>query len=282
MRSINDILRNEEYRQEEEKESQSLEEKIMSLDHELLEYDDYRKKINKLKKEKDSLVLEYIQSIKQPTCLDVSMINYKALYFYFKKEFIEAKKTLDFNYYYNGIKNKIRSDVFSGKFGEDKKILISIKGTNFPHLIGYKVDREEGLNLDSMQNRDFLNHIYYETNLIENYKEHGCDISKIKCISWIWDTLRSPYMVFDQDGLNKNHTKVETDLCFVKGIKNEDGEYLYHYVSLKKINGNSDKNKYVINSHHKLTNKEFNDKFFLNKAIYKFDYNVKKAKKKGN
>jgi len=122
-------------------------------------------------------------------------------------------------------------------------------------------------NYDNSKNRKFLNSIYYETNLIEDYSQHGCDLTKIKSISWIFRTLNEPLYVFTQDGLNVGKSNVKTDILFVKKV-----EKSYHYVSLVKIKGSTNKNKYVINSHHKLSEHEFRLKYNTNKAIYKYDF----------
>jgi len=243
----------------------TLEENIKQLANQLKKYERERKIINELKEKKDKLIVEYIESISQPDLLDLELINYKALYFFFKKNFIENKKILYLNQYSNDIDKlqKNKKSVFHNAFDSDGRIYLDIKETNFPHLIGYKTNNigDDG-NYDNSKNSKFLNSIYYETSLIEDYEEHDCKIDKIQRISWIWRTLRKPLFVFDQDGIHNSDLK--TDLLFVKKIGGK-----YHYVSLIKLTKSS-KNKYVINSHHSIKNESFRSKYNQNKAIYKF------------
>jgi len=242
----------------------SLEEQILYKKAKLEDLKKYRQEINQIKETKDALILEYIKSIKQPHLLKIELINYKALYFYFKQYFIESSnRFLSFNDYFND-KSKIQlnnQSKFEEAFGEDKRIYLDIKETNFPHLIGYKTqDKRADGTYDNSHTRKFMNNIYYETNLIEDYKIHGCDLGKIKTISWILDTLEKPIYVFTQEGLRAGKSNIKTDLLFVKMVKGT-----YHYVSLKRIN--NAKNRYVINSHHQISKSDFWKKYNTNKAI---------------
>lgn len=255
----------------------TLEERIEDLIQELDAYSDSRKTINTLKHQKDRLILEYIELVKQPELLDIGLINYKALYFYFKANFIEVSdKFLSFEDYNNNLDriqlaNKTK---FEKAFGEDNRIYLDIKATNFPHLIGFKQDdKDEFGSYDNTKNREFLNNIYYETNLLEDYSDHGCDIDKIKTVSWIWNTLKKPLYVFQQDAIDSTKSNLKTDLLFVKKVKTDPigAKGTYHYVSLIKIQS-SCKNKYVINSHHPMTEDEFRVKYNTNKAIYQYNF----------
>ena len=248
-----------------EMQERTLEENIRHLINKLKEYETERKIINELKEKKDELIVEYIESIEQPNLLNLSLINYKALYFFFKKNFIENKKILYFDDYSNNLDalQKNKKSVFHNAFDQDGRIYLDIKETNFPHLIGYKTNNKDIYgNYDNSKNSKFLNSIYYETSLIEDYEKHDCKIDKIQRISWIWKTLREPLFVFDQDGIRNGDLK--TDLLFIKKMGGK-----YHYVSLIKLS-NSSKNKYVINSHHSIKHESFKNKYNQNKAIYKF------------
>jgi hypothetical protein len=248
-----------------EMQERTLEENIRYLANKLKEYERERKIINELKEKKDKLIVEYIESVKQPDLLNLELINYKALYFFFKKNFIENKKILYFNEYSNNLDKlqKNKKSVFHNAFDQDGRIYLDIKETNFPHLIGYKTSsRDNNGTYDNSKNSKFLNSIYYETSLIEDYEDHDCKIDKIQRISWIWRTLREPLFVFDQDGIRNGDLK--TDLLFIKRLGGK-----YHYVSLIKL-PKSSKNKYVINSHHSITHDSFKRKYNQNKAIYIF------------
>jgi len=268
--NIDDLAEKAKQVSELKRREKTLEENIKELDNELQKYKVVRRTINSLKEEKDRYIVAYIESIKQPNLLDINLINYKALYFFFKKNFIEEKKILYFENYRNDME-KIqlsKRSSFHNSFDGDSRIYLDIKETNFPHLIGYKLEEKNSFgSYDNSRNSIFLNSIYYETNLIEDYEQHGCDLKKIKCISWIWKTLKEPLFVFDQDGIREGRSNLKTDLLFLKKLKGT-----YHYVSLKKIK-NSHKNKYVINSHHKISEQEFKEKYNVNKAIYKFKFN---------
>ena len=265
--TVNDFT--EEKKQEDEQ-TLSIEELIIQIDSKLDEYKDVRSTINQLKEQKDKYIFEYIKNTKQPNQLDTKLINYKALYFYFKAHFIEQKnRFLIFSSYNNDI-TKIqpsKSEIFEKCFDEEGRIYLDIKETNFPHLIGYKVDERDTYGqYDNTKNRTFLNSIYYETNLLEDYEEHGCHLGKIKTISWILSTLEKPRYVFLEDGLEKTKTNLKTDLIFVRSSKST-----YHYVSLIKITSCT-KTKYVINSHHRMSRDEFRTKFNTNKAIYLYKW----------
>lgn len=250
-----------------------LEEQIRSLITELTQYSEARKKINKLKQKKDKLIREYIDTISQPNYLDIKLINYKALYFYFKANFIEVEnKFLTFSNYNNNLQKvyKQNNTKFQEAFNDEGRIYLDVKSTNFPHLIGFKQDDKDMFgNYDNSKNKEFLNNIYYETDLLHDYENHGCDIQKIKTISWIWDTLTKPSYIFNQNGINKGKSNITTDILFVRSHKET-----YHYVSLIKISSTT-KNKYVINSHHPMKRDEFFVKFDINQKIYMYDYKKK-------
>lgn len=259
---------------EEELCGKSIEEKILYYDNKLRPHKDIRSKINNLKYSKDSLIKEYMEGIKQPVRLKIKLINYKALFFYFKLSFIESSSvSLKYENYYN-ILNDTKNDSLKEKFGSDKNIKIKMLYTNFPHLIGYKNDDSDSAS--TMYNKgfndDFLNQIFYEKNLIIDYEEHGCKLEKIDSISWIWDTLNNPFYIFDNSGINSSKSKLKGDLVFLK-IQGK----IAHYVSLIKIG--TCENEYVINSQHILSIKKYNDMFIEKNAIYKVNYELKKSQR---
>ncbi len=253
--------------------SMTIKEKIKDLIEELNTFSEQRKTINTLKQNKDKLIRVYIDTISQPNYLDINLINYKAIYFYFKANFIEIEnKFLTFSTYNNNLQKvyKRNETKFQDAFNVDGRIYLDIKSTNFPHLIGFKQDDTDMYgSYDNSKNKEFLNNIYYETDLIHDYQNHGCDIKKIKTISWIWDTLNKPTYVFDQNGINRGKSNITTDILFVRSYKD-----IYHYVSLIKIKSNC-KNKYVINSHHPMKKDEFFVKFDLNQKKYIFNFEKK-------
>ena len=116
---------------------------------------------------------------------------------------------------------------------------------------------------------EFMDGIFYETNLLEDYKKHNSefhtrDIHKIKTFSWIIKTLHNPTHVFEQSAIKKKASvKFKSDLIFARRIQN-CSKYKWHIVGLKKIGRN-----FVIQSNYPIkTNREFEKKFDLDKKIY--------------
>ncbi len=201
----------------------SIEDEIRKYDSQLKELAVKRVEINDLKKAKDKLVKQYIIDTKAPKSLNIELLNYKALLFYFKDSFIKRSLILKLaDYEKNG---KLEANFIN--FFLDKKIeLNKIKWINFPHLIGIgdkKID-------------EFLDGIFYETNLIEDFKTHKGNVDKIKTFSWIYATLQNPKYIFDKDGIKENR-KFKSDLIFVRRIT-RNSEYYWHVVGLgKESNG---------------------------------------------
>jgi hypothetical protein len=213
------------------------------------------------------LVKEYISSTKQPNKLDLEILNYKAMLFYFIDRFIsDSDSPLDLSNYLNRLAKK---EIFENLF-VNGKIFINTKYTNFPHLIGYK---EEAESPHKKTNKQFLESIFYETNLIKDFSDHGCKRDKIETFSWIWNTLNKPTYIFLGDAISDS-SNLEADIIFVrkktKIISRTEKQRTYHYVSLIKID--AVKNTYVINSHHPLTHSDFTLQFDINKKIYEFNY----------
>lgn len=245
----------------------TVEDQIQAYIKNLNIYADARSKINSLKMEKDCLVKQYIEKTKQPKRLDFNLLNYKALLFYFIEKFISDN---DSPLRIENYKNKLNNTEFFNIFSADKTIYIHTKYTNFPHLIGYKNDDE----VMKDTNKQFLEKIFYETNLISDYSIHGCKLPKIETFSWIWKTLMCPLYIFKGDAI-KEGSRLEGDVIFVSkrvewNTSKTEKKAIYHYVSL--VNINKEKNIYVINSHHPQNTNEFNLQFNINKKIYEFDF----------
>lgn len=187
--------------------------------------------------------------------------------FYFIDRFIsDSDSPLDLIEYSNKLEEK---EDFESLFVNDK-IFINTKYTNFPHLIGYKEDVNSP---HKKTNKQFLETIFYETNLIKDFPEHGCKRDKIETFSWIWSTLKKPTYIFLSNAISDS-SNLEADVIFVhkktKIISRTNRKRTYHYVSLVKID--DVKNTYVINSHHPLTHSDFVLQFDMDKKIYEFNY----------
>lgn len=234
--------------------------RIDMLNKSLDEKKDIRKEINLLKYAKDELIKEYIENTVQPFKLKLRYINYKALFFYFKKHFIETTKTVSLNTFSESeyeIKEEFK-DFFNGI--QNISYIIQTLYTNFPHLIGFKNGNDgDGKYINSKLNEDFLNKIFYETNLIDDYKTHGCDLDKIQALSWIDKTLKKPNYIFNKQGVAST-SKLEGSLIFVRIVKGT-----VHYVSLIKISDNY----LVINSQHSLSISKYQKMFIETNAIVK-------------
>lgn len=249
-------------------EETSIEKQIEHYICELNKLEVARKKINDLKLYKDELVKTYINDNKQPNRLNFNLLNYKALLFYFIDKFIsDADNPLSFENYENKCEEK---EEFISLFNDKGKIFINTKYTNFPHLIGYKEDDKDPF---KDTNKRFIEKIFYETNLIKDFTSHGCKKDKIETFSWIWKTLNKPLYVLTAQAI-KQGSNLNGDVIFVskRSSISQYGkkEVVYHYVSLLKIN--SEKNIYVINSHHPLNNHQFQLQFDTNKKIYEYKF----------
>lgn len=242
---------------------------IIKLDSDLEEYDEERKKINSIKNKKDEFIKKYIKDNNFPTKLQSKYLNYKALLFYFIESFTISDTIL----YYNTYKNDTsrlqlkKKESFKDKFKNNLPIKINVNIYNFPHLIGYKRSKaaNKPINL-------FIKDILYESDLSHNYESDGCNLNKIEAFAWILETLKKPFLIYDQDGI-KQSSLLKSNMVFIRRDKDR-----YHYVSLQ-VHSGSDNNQYYINSHHSLTEKEYRSKFNQNKYIYKYK-SQKNTKKK--
>ena len=252
---------------------------IKDNEAELAKFEKVIRAINSIREKQDPLLVEYIENIVQPEELDSELITYKALFLYFKKTFIQNRRILKLTSFSKNRAKNYQIKIFKDFFEDKEEIHIDVKDTNFPHLIGYKNSlKDEYGQWDKSHNIEFLDKVFYEINLIEDYKEHNCSLSKMKCISWISETLNKPTWVLDKECLTKK-TKISTDLLFIKKVKISNDKFSYHYVSLiKERPKESILNKYIINSHHKIEKSDVigkNKKFDIRKAIYQYDVRKK-------
>jgi hypothetical protein len=245
----------------------------------LAKFEEAIRAINAIREKQDPLLVEYIENIVQPEELDSELITYKALFLYFRKTFIQNRRILKLTSFSKNGARGHQIQILKNFFEDTGEIHIDVKDTNFPHLIGYKNSlKDEYGQWDKNHNIEFLDKVFYEINLIEDYKEHNCSLSKMKCISWISETLNRPTWVLDKECLTER-TKISTDLLFIKKAKISNDKFSYHYVSLiKERPRESILNKYIINSHHKIEKSDIigkNMKFDIRKAIYKYDFRKK-------
>jgi hypothetical protein len=261
------------------KNNDKIENKIESLDKKLDEHASIRTTINSLKIEKDKFIIEYINKTYFPKELNLKLLNYKALLFYFIDNFTYKNTTLEYENFPKSDDKNIylsKKDTFKNLFVIEEKtyscnkdlllenisyikksIKINVNISNFPHLIGYKDN-------DKSTKDEFIRNIMYESNLSHDYETDGCDKTKIKAFSWILDTLKKPHWVFDSDAIIRKNSKLNSDIIFVRKFKTT-----YHYVSLEKHLGNIN-NEYYINSHHFMGEPTFKRTFNDNKKIYYF------------
>ena len=256
-----------------------IEDKIESLDKKLDEYASVRTDISSLKIEKYKFMIEYINKTYFPKELNLKLLNYKALLFYFIDNFTYKNTTLEYENFSKSYDKGIylsNKDKFKNLFMIEEKnyscdnnillenisyvpkpIKINVNISNFPHLIGYKDN-------DKSTKDEFIRNIMYESNLSHDYEADGCDKSKIKAFSWILDTLKKPHWVFDSKAIIRKNSKLNSDIIFVRKFKTT-----YHYVSLEKHLGNIN-NEYYINSHHFMGELKFKRTFNDNEKIYYF------------
>lgn len=226
-----------------------------------------RAKINELKKAKDKIVKEYILSTQAPATLDLQLINYKALLFYFKDSFIKRALSLSCSNYTSNDLSQIQRDRQNNLVNYFCNGALNIKLThnNFPHLIGIrKPSDSNGNNINHNYIDEFLDDIFYETKLIEDYRSHRGDENKIKTFSWIYATLRFPTMILEEDAIRGNRSNFKSDLIFVRKLYGNT-EYSYHIVGVSK----QDTCNYFIQSQFPIkTDREFNSKFSQRKKVY--------------
>jgi len=226
-----------------------------------------RTKINELKKAKDKIVKEYILETQAPKTLNLELVNYKALLFYFKDSFIKRALSLSYsNYTSNDLSQiqAIRQNNLVNYFCNGE-LNIKLTHNNFPHLIGIRKPMDSNGNvLNHNYIDEFLDDIFYETKLIEDYHSHRGDENKIKTFSWIYATLRFPTIILEEDAIRNSRSNFKSDLIFVRKLYGNT-EYKYHIVGVSK----QDTCSYFIQSQFPIKNdNEFRSKFTQRKKIY--------------
>ena len=206
--------------------------------------------INSIKKEKDTLIREYIYNTKPPKTLTLNLLTYKALLMYFRTSFINKKVILKFDKYKerNSLDNTKLEQFFPGK-----ETLIKVYLTNFPHLIGINKD------IFNNSSDSIIEHILYEFKLTDDFHTDSntakTDLEKLQTFSWIISTLYNPTWIVEESSIIADNFK--SDIVFIKSIfypKNYNGErkYFYHLVGLNYI----EKEKFfIIKSQFPLKNK---------------------------
>jgi len=221
------------------KKSKNQHQEIILLDNLLEKIKDTRKIINKIKKEKDQLIKDYISNTKPPNILGIHKLTYKALLMYFRNTFINHKIELDFSIYERD--NKLDSSKLK-KFFPQNKMPLKVYLTNFPHLIGIKRDFLGNAN-------KVIEHILYDFELIDDFSKDGAetDIEKLEAFSWIKTTLYTPSFIVNKKSIIAEN--FSSDLVFIKKILyptdyNKERKYSYHIVGLEYIE--LEKEKYFI------------------------------------
>jgi len=227
-----------------------------------------RAKINELKKAKDKIVKEYILHTQAPATLDLQLINYKALLFYFKDSFIKRALSLSYSNYSSNDLSQIQRARQNNLVNYFCNGVLNIKLThnNFPHLIGIRKPTDSNGNITNHNYIDeFLDDIFYETKLIEDYRSHRGDENKIKTFSWIYATLSFPTLILEENAIRGSHSNFKSDLIFVRKLYGSNREYCYHIVGVSK----QDTCSYFIQSQFPIkTDREFHAKFNQRKKIY--------------
>lgn len=226
-----------------------------------------RAKINELKKAKDMLVKQYIYETKAPKTLELHLLNYKALLFYFKDSFIKRSMSLKFEHYASNDFSQTQKDKKNNlvNYFCNGEINIKLNHNNFPHLIGIRKPVDVNGNIVSHNFiEDFLDDIFYETKVLEDYQAHRGDVNKIKTFSWIYATLRNPTMILEKDAIKEDYSNFESDLIFVRKLFGSS-EYAYHLVGISR----QDQCNFFIKSQFPIkTERVFNKKFNQRKKIY--------------
>lgn len=250
-------------------ENEKIEDLIKHYDDFLEELAIPRAKINELKKAKDIIVKQYIYETKAPKTLELSLLNYKALLFYFKDSFIKRSLILKFNHYSSNDFSQIQQEKKNNlvNYFCNGEINIKLNHNNFPHLIGIRKPLDDNGNIINHNFiEDFLDDIFYETKVLEDYKAHRGDENKIKTFSWIYATLRNPTMILEHDAIKEDHSNFESDLIFVRKLFGST-EYAYHLVGISR----QDQCNYFIKSQFPIkTERVFNKKFNKRKKIYQW------------
>jgi hypothetical protein len=230
--------------------SKTQDQEIILLDNLLEKIKDTRQIINKIKKEKDQLIKDYISNTKPPNVLEIHKLTYKAFLMHFRNTFINHKIELDFSIYEKD--NKLDSSKLK-KFFPQNKMPLKVYLTNFPHLIGIKKNFLGSAN-------KVIEYILYDFELIDDFLKDGTetDIKKLETFSWIKTTLYTPSFIVNKKSIIAEN--FSSDLVFIKKILypknyNKKRKYSYHLVGLEYIEREEEK-YFVIKSQFPLKSRD--------------------------
>lgn len=222
-------------------------EEIVLLDNLLNKISKTREIINETKILKDNKIREYIKNSLPPRILDINLLTYKSLLFYFRDSFINKKIKLNYEKYEE--KNNIKDSKIK-EFFPTGETALKIYLNNFPHLIGIKN------NLFGNSNKT-IEYIFYEHKLIDDFlnDNSNTDIEKLETFSWIISTLYNPTWIINKKNILAKNFK--SDLVFIKSIyydENYSGrkKYYYHIVGLNYLKKD---NCFIIKSQFPIKNK---------------------------
>ncbi|RXK05388.1 hypothetical protein [Halarcobacter bivalviorum] len=226
-----------------------------------------RRKMNEIKKDKDKYVKKYIFDTKLINKLDINLLNYKALFFYFKEKFIDKKFTLrkdEMKIDKSQLRKDLKDTFFNTYFDSDSEMKFKVYHNNFPHLIGIRKPKDSKGNVENHKNvSEFMEDIYYDTKLIDDFVEHKVDSHKLKSFAWIRATLKYPTYIIKGDSIDYQKSNFMSDLVFIKRLPAEVG-YTVHIVGVGK-----EKNFYSIMSQFPIkTENEFKKKFDISSRIF--------------
>lgn len=177
--------------------------------------------INKEKYKITKNIVKYIETTKIPTFLNINDISLMALLDYFQKKFVKKSFIINLDKYF--ISNKL----------EFNTINIISKINNFPHLLGVNGIRDNnGEVLSKIKPKEFLDGILYQWILINAHNNYKIDYEKLEVLSWLGQTLSNPTYILSNEAINKNNTRFNADLIFIRKVTHSD-KYAFHIIGLK-------------------------------------------------
>lgn len=179
------------------------------------------KKINKIKCDNSNQIFQSIKSLTIPNKINQDTITLFSLLLYFQKKYV--LKTFELNFNFDSFQKQLPW----------KNIGIKNKLSNFPHLIGVRGERDLlGKVISKSKPRKFLDGVLHQSILINSFDDFIIDFEKLEVFSWIWQTLVMPTYIINKNEINKNHTKLNADIIFIKRVFNSE-KYSFHIVALK-------------------------------------------------
>lgn len=222
------------------------------------------KKINKIKCDNSNQIFQSIKSLTIPNKINQDTITLFSLLLYFQKKYV--LKTFELNFNFDSFQKKLPWN----------NLRIKNKLSNFPHLIGVRGERDLSGNIISKSKpKKFLDGVLHQSILMNSFDDFIIDFEKLEVFSWIWQTLVMPTYIITQNEINRNHTKLNADIIFVKRIFNSN-KYVFHIVALKKETNND----FTIISQFAIKNECFNRiklMFDIKNASYNFYKSSKKS-----